>query len=156
VDAGAAGIFFATVEWGSSEIISAEDYETFGRPFDLPVLAAVKEAPFNVLHVCRDHNHLPALLDYPVAVFHWDMHAEGNPSLAQAASHTDRAVMGGVSHDRTMPSPSPAQVAKEAERAVVEMNGRRLLVAPGCSVEPTVPAVNLRALAQAARRPVKA
>jgi uroporphyrinogen decarboxylase len=154
LDAGAAGIFFATVEWGSSEVISAEKYETFGRPFDLPVLDAVKEAPFNVLHVCRDHNHLPALMDYPVAAFHWDVHAEGNPTLASVASNTDVALMGGVSHDRTMPSNSPADVAKEAERAIVETTGRKLLLAPGCSVEPTVPPVNLRALAQAARRPL--
>jgi uroporphyrinogen decarboxylase len=153
LDAGASGIFFATVEWGSAQNISTNEYETFGRPFDLPVLEAVKDAPFNVLHVCRDHNHLPALMDYPVAAFHWDVQAAGNPSLVQGAAHTEKAVMGGVSHDRTMASSSPAEVAKEAERAIVETGGRRFLLAPGCSVEPTVPLVNLRALGQAARRP---
>jgi uroporphyrinogen decarboxylase len=154
LDAGASGIFFATVEWGSSDVISQEEYETFGRAFDMPVLDAVKDAPFNVFHVCRDHNHLPFLMDYPVSAFHWDVHAAGNPSLLEAASHTERALMGGVSHDRTMSSTSPAQVAKEAERAIVETGGRRFLLAPSCSVEPTVPTVNLRALGQAGRRPV--
>src|SRR5207244_2482547 len=51
LDAGAAGIFFATVEWGSGDVISIEDYNRFARPFDLKVLEGVKGAPFNVLHV---------------------------------------------------------------------------------------------------------
>jgi len=152
LDAGASGIFFATVEWGSADVISMEDYETFGRPFDLPVLEAVSDAPFNVLHVCRSHNFLAGLIDYPVAAFHWDAHGEGNPTLLQGAAHTDKAVMGGVSHERTMARPAPAEVAKEAERAIVEMGGRRFLLAPGCSIEPATPEVNLRALAQSVRR----
>jgi uroporphyrinogen decarboxylase len=152
LDTGASGIFFAGVEWGSADNVSIEDYEIFCRPFDLPVLEAVSDAPFNVLHVCRAHNHLPKLMDYPVAAFHWDVHAEGNPSLLQVAEHTDKALMGGVSHDRTMAQTAPAEVAKEAERAIVETGGRRFLLAPGCSIEPTTPEVNLRALAQSVRR----
>ena len=149
---GASGIFFATVEWGSAGFISMEDYETFGRPFDIPVLDAVKDAPFNVFHVCREHNHLPSLLDYPVAAFHWDVHGAGNPSLMDVLSRTGAAVMGGVSHDRTMAVPAPAEVAKQAERAIVETGGARFLLAPGCSIDPATPEVNLRTLAQAVRR----
>lgn len=91
-------------------------------------------------------------MDYPVAAFHWDMHGEGNPGLIETARHTDKALMGGVSHDRTMSQPAPAEVAKEAERAIVETGGRRFLLAPGCSISPATPEVNLRALAQAVRR----
>jgi uroporphyrinogen decarboxylase len=152
LDAGASGIFFATVEWGTADAISMDDYEMFGRPFDLPVLKAVKGAPFNVLHVCRTNNHLASLIDYPVAAFHWDVHGEGNPSLLKGASLTDKAVMGGVSHDRTMAQPAPADVAIEAERAIVETGGKRFLLAPGCSIDPTTSEVNLRALAQSVRR----
>jgi uroporphyrinogen decarboxylase len=154
VDAGASGIFFATVEWGTADAISMDDYEVFGRPFDLPVLAAVEKAPFNVLHVCRGNNHLAGLIDYPVAAFHWDVHSAGNPSLLDGAAMTEKAVMGGVSHDRTMANPAPADVAIEAERAIVETGGRRFLLAPGCSIDPTTPEVNLRALAQSVRRTV--
>jgi uroporphyrinogen decarboxylase len=152
VDAGASGIFFATVEWGTADAISMDEYEMFGRPFDAPVLEAVKKAPFNVLHVCRANNHLGALIDYPVAVFHWDVHGTGNPSLLDGAAMTEKAVMGGVSHDRTMARPAPAEVAKEAERAIVETGGRRFLLAPGCSIDPSTPEVNLRALGQSVRR----
>lgn len=152
LEAGASGIFFATVEWGSRDNISLDDYNRFARPFDLRVLAAVQGAPFNVLHVCRDRNHLPDLLDYPVATFHWDALGEGNPSLKEVLKLTPAAVMGGVTHGDQMTSGSPAIIAKQAERAIIDTGGRRFLLAPGCSIEPTTPAVNLRTLAQGPRR----
>jgi len=148
--AGAAGIFYATVEWGSTDVISSQDYDRFCRPFDLRVLQAVADAPFNVLHVCRAHNHLTRLLDYPVAAFHWDTHAEGNPTLSKAASKTERAVMGGVSHERTILEGNPKDVQLEAAAAIGEMGGKRFLLAPGCSIDPQTPEANLRALVEAA------
>ncbi len=152
LDAGAVGVFFATVEWGGADAISAEAYARFARPFDLHVLEAARDAPFNVLHVCRGRNHLVDLLDYPVAAFHWDALAAGNPSLSEIASHTERAVMGGVAQDSTMRSGSADEVATEARAAVSETGGRRFLLAPGCSIDPSTPDANLRALAEAARR----
>ncbi|MDO8617210.1 MAG: uroporphyrinogen decarboxylase family protein [Dehalococcoidia bacterium] len=152
LDAGAAGIFFATVEWGSADNITPGDYDRFARPFDLRVLAAAAGAPFNVFHVCRANNHLLRLLDYPVAAFHWDARAPGNPSLAEALERTERAVMGGVSHEGAMGGNDPALVEAEARAAIAEAGGRRLLLAPGCSIDPAVPEGNLRALAGAARR----
>jgi uroporphyrinogen decarboxylase len=152
IDAGAAGIFFATVEWGSADVISIEDYERFCRPFDMLVLAAVNGAPFNVFHVCRAHNHLLKLLDYPVIAFHWAVHQEGNPSFAEIASKTDRALMGGVSHEATMTSGAPDEVSREARLAIGQMNGRRFLLAPGCSADPQTPEANLLAFIQAARQ----
>lgn len=152
VEAGASGIFFATVEWGSSDVISSADYGLIARPFDLRVLGVVAEAPFNVFHVCRGNNHLRDLLDYPVSAFHWDVQGAGNPGLTEIAGQSGRAVMGGVSHEAVMSSGPPSEVAKQAERAVIETGGQRFLLAPGCSIDPGTPAANLRALAQAVRR----
>ncbi len=152
LDAGASGIFFATVEWGSTEFISADDFDTFCRQFDVPVLNAVKDAPFNVLHVCRNNNHLAETLDYPVAAYHWDVHGTGNSSLAEMANHTARALMGGVGHETTIRTGMAEDVRSEALAAAAELNGRRFLLAPGCSVDPSTPDVNLRALVEAAQR----
>jgi uroporphyrinogen decarboxylase len=151
LDAGASGIFFATVEWGSADVISIEDYNRFCRPFDLRVLGAVQDAPFNVFHVCRAHNHLREVLDYPVAAFHWDVHGEGNPSFSEIASRTERALMGGVSHEAGMTSGTPEDVAREARDAISQTGGRRFFLAPGCSADPQTPEANLLALIQAAR-----
>lgn len=151
LEAGAAGIFFATVEWGSADLISPEEHGRFGRPFDLRVLEAVQGAAFNVLHVCRANNHLLRLLDYPVDVFHWDAHGAGNPSIAAVAARATKALMGGVSHETTMKSGSPAEVVNQARRAIIDAGRRRFLLAPGCAVDPNTPERNLRALVEAAK-----
>jgi len=151
VEAGAAGIFFATVEWGGADVIPAEDYKRFARPYDVQVLESVRQAPFNVLHVCRNQNHLSRLLDYPVAAFHWEARGEGNPSLGEIAARTERAVMGGVSQDAPLRA-SAAEVAAQAREAIEETGGRRFLLAPGCSIDPASPEANLRALAESPSR----
>jgi len=151
LDAGADGIFFASVEWGSRNYIAAEEYDRFGRPFDLRVLEAVQGASFSLLHVCRNNNMLTDLLDYPVHAFHWATTGSDNPSLAEILARTDKAVMGGVSHDSTILGSRPEDVAAEARAAIEATGGRRFLLAPGCSIAPTTPEANLRAMIAAAR-----
>jgi len=151
LEAGADGIFFAAVEWGSRDHISVEQYNRFGRPFDLRVLQAVRGASFNLLHVCRNHNMLTDLLDYPVHAFHWATNGVDNPSLVDILGRTEKAVMGGVSHDSTILSGRPENVAAEARAAIEATGGRRFLLAPGCSIAPTTPEANLRAMIAAAR-----
>src|SRR6266540_6927181 len=129
LDTGASGIFFATVEWGSADVISIDEYNRFARPFDLKVLEAVEGAPFNVLHVCRTNNHLSQLLDYRgIAALHWAVHQQGNPSLSEIAAKTDRAVMGGDSQKETMTSGAPQGVSREARDAIQETKGQRFLL----------------------------
>jgi uroporphyrinogen decarboxylase len=148
LEAGAAGIFFATVEWGSSDVITIEDYNRFCRPFDLLVLEAAQGAPFNVLHVCRDRNHLMHMRDYPVAAFHW---AWNDTNPAAQAVDSGRAVMGGVSHEAAMTSGPAEGIADEAQQALQVTEGTRFLLAPGCSIDPATPEANLQALVKAAR-----
>ncbi len=148
-EAGAAGILFATVEWGSSEVISSGKFDRFARPFDVAVLEAVKWAPFNVLHVCRENNHLRNLLDYNVNVLHWAADSRTNPSLAEIADDTARAVMGGVAVASMAKGGSATGVAAEARRAIEETGGRRFLLAPGCSSSSQSPEGSLRALREA-------
>ena len=150
LDTGASGIFLAAVEWGSADNIPWDEYERFGRPYDLRVLESVQGAPLNVLHVCRDNNYLSRVLDYPVAAFHWDARGAGNPGFAEILSSTDKAVAGGV-RTATMLSGSADAVTSEAMAALAETSGTRFLLAPGCSIDPTSPEANIRALVEAAR-----
>jgi uroporphyrinogen decarboxylase len=151
VERGAAGVFYATVEWGSGDVISAEDYERFARPGDLKVLAAARDAPFNVLHVCREDNHLAKLLDYPVHAFQWASRHASNPSLADILPKTDRALLAGVDHVSTILNGGPEDVAAQARDAIAATGGRRFLLAPECSIQPDTPPANIRALVEAAR-----
>ncbi|HUF53342.1 MAG TPA: uroporphyrinogen decarboxylase family protein [Dehalococcoidia bacterium] len=149
IDAGASGVFYAGVEWGSAQFISGQDYDRFCKPYDTRILEAVRDAPFNVLHVCRDNNHLMRSVDYPVAAFNWDTHGEGNPTLADVLNQSDKAVMGGVDHKRTIRRGEPADIGVEAEEALMETRGQRFLLTPNCSIDPTSPEANLLAMVEA-------
>ena len=151
LDAGADGIFFPTTEWGTYDACTAAEYQTFGRPYDLRVLKAVEDAPMNILHVCRPHNMLDLLLDYPVAAVNWAVHQPGNASLQETLSKSDKAVLGGVEERRTLLTGSPDEVQAQVRDALHQTGGRRLLLAPGCSISPQTPPRNLHAAVEAAR-----
>jgi uroporphyrinogen decarboxylase len=147
--AGAAGIFLATVDWGTYDSATEEQYAEFGRPYDLQVLKAVKRADFNVLHVCRRNSMVKSLLDYPVHALNWAPELSGNPGFQDVLAAGNKAIIGGVSV-RTAADGAPEDVAAEARQALAETGGRRFLLAPGCSVPPETPEANLRAALDAA------
>jgi uroporphyrinogen decarboxylase len=156
LEAGADGIFFATTDWGSRNLLTPDEYREWARPFDLRVLAAVQDAPFNVLHVCKRRNLLLEFADYPVRAFSWDATDPTNPSLADALGRLPGAVMGGISQDEALQQASPDRVLAEYQRGLDQTGGRRWLLAPGCSIPPATPAGNLKALRAAVEdtRPV--
>jgi uroporphyrinogen decarboxylase len=149
IGAGADGLFFATVDWASRNLMSADEYRAWARPWDLRVLAAVPEAPFHVLHVCGSRNLLFELADYPVAAFSWAATDPTNPTLAAALERVPGAVMGGISQADALLQRAPDAALAEYRLALEETGGRRWLVAPGCSIPPDVPQHNLRAIRDA-------
>jgi uroporphyrinogen decarboxylase len=147
--AGADGIFFPTTEWGTYDALTADEYHTFGRAYDLRVLNAASGAPFNILHVCRPNNMLELLLDEPAAAVNWAMHAPGNASLQDVQKKTDKALMGGVDERRALLTGTPDDVRAQVREALRQTGGRRFLLAPGCSIAPNTPPENLRAAVEA-------
>jgi uroporphyrinogen decarboxylase len=151
LEAGASGIFFATTGWASAGMLSEEEYKRFGREYDLRLLEAVAgRAPFNALHNCGERVSFDLLADYPVHAISWAATLPGNPTLAEGKQRANKAVMGGV-NEKTLPGDAPEQVADEARAAIETTGGRRVLVAPGCSIPPRTPEANLRAALGAAR-----
>jgi uroporphyrinogen decarboxylase len=153
IEAGADGIYLATTDWGSRNLMSDDEYQTWGRPWDLRVIAPAREAPFNVMHVCKRRNLLFEFADYPVRAFSWDWTDPTNPTLADAWGRLPGAVMGGISQDDALQQPNPDRALAEFRRALEQTGGRRWLVAPGCSIPPATPAANLKAVRVAAETP---
>jgi uroporphyrinogen decarboxylase len=149
LEAGAAGVFFAPLVWASHDVCSEAFYREFGRPYDLQLLQTIREADFNVLHVCRNHNMIDLLLDYPVAAVNWAEHGEGNPSLADVWGRTDKAVMGGIDQTR-LDEMVAVEVEASAQKAAA-VGSSRLFVTPGCSIPPTTPEANRTALVTSIR-----
>lgn len=147
--AGADGLYLATVDWGSRNLMSPDEYRAWARPGDLRLLAAAGAAPFHVLHVCKRRNLLLELADYPVSAFSWAATDPTNPSLAEALPRLPGAVMGGISYGETLLHPDPEHAVVEFRRALEQTQGRRWLVAPGCAIPPATPAGNLKAVRSA-------
>jgi uroporphyrinogen decarboxylase len=154
--AGADGLYFATVDWASQDLMSAADLREWARPYDLRVLRAAGEAPLHVLHVCKRRNLLLEMRDYPVAAFSYDATDSTNPPLADALARMPGAFMGGISYEGALQHSDPEAVLGEFHTALEITEGHRWLVAPGCSIPPATPAANLRALRAAvdAARPL--
>lgn len=134
LNSGASGVFFATTGWATYDLMTDELYDRFGRPYDLQVLAAAKEAQVNVLHVCRAHNMLRRVLDYPVHILNWAADAPGNDSLGEIADRVpDRAVAGGISN-AALTASDPAMAIGEARVAAEQARDRGLLIAGNCSI----------------------
>ena len=148
LEVGAAGIFYAPLQWASRDISTVEFYREFGRPYDLQVLDAVRHAEFNILHVCHTHNMLDELIDYPVAAINWDDRGRGNAGLAEVRERTSTAVMGGVGRQDLAELGADAISAQAAEAAAL---GTRVLVTAGCSIPPQTPPENRAAVAAAVR-----
>ena len=149
LQAGADGIYFATVDWASRDLMTPEEYRAWARPWDERLLRRAASAAFNVLHVCKRNNLLLEVADYPVAAFSWAATDPTNPSLAVALSRLGPAVMGGFSQDGALQEASPNAVLEEFRVAREQTGGRRWLAAPGCSIPPGTPAANLRAVRDA-------
>ena len=80
-------------------------------PFDLLVLAAAADAPFNVMHDRGVNALFDAFADYPVAAFSWASN-HAHPSLADGHRRTNKAIMGRIPRARSASVPRrPSQPA---------------------------------------------
>jgi uroporphyrinogen decarboxylase len=152
LERGAAGIFFATTSWATTDRLTEEEYRKFAMPYDLRLLSAVRNAEFNILHVCRQNNLLKALADYPVQAYSWDPRAGGNPSLSEGKSIVNgRLVIGGIAHDQGLVESEPVALTSEINGMQVALGKRGWVLGPGCTFPPETPEVNLRAIRDAVK-----
>lgn len=149
IAAGASGVFYAPLQWASHDIATADFYREFGRPYDLQVLDAIRDAEFNILHVCHTNNMLADLLDYPVQAINWDDRHDSNANLADVWSQSDTAVMGGVSRSG-LGDLSVDEIHSQAAEAA-RVGPSRVFVTGGCSIPPHTSHENRAAVAAAVR-----
>ncbi|MGA9770319.1 MAG: uroporphyrinogen decarboxylase family protein [Blastocatellia bacterium] len=143
---GAAGIFLS-LGAATDDVMSSEEYKTWGRPFDLKVLEAVRNARFNVLHIHGKRIHFDSLLDYPANAINWS-HFATRPSLNEGRAAAGKTVMGGVD-EAVAVHLSPPEIEKQIATAIESVGLRGLIITPGCSVATDTPERTLRAIRSA-------
>lgn len=138
-----AGIFYA-VQWANAGQLSAQEYRTFGRPYDLQVLEAASPFWFNLLHLHGSHIYFDLFADYPAQAINWH-DRETPPSLAEGKARFPGAVVGGLRRIETLLRGTPEDVRAEAEDAIRQTEGQRFILGTGCVTPITAPLHNLRA-----------
>ncbi|MEW5795551.1 MAG: uroporphyrinogen decarboxylase family protein [Candidatus Zixiibacteriota bacterium] len=148
-NAGADGLFFATTQWASGDMITWEEYQKFGVPYDLEVIKATESDALNLLHVCSSNNYLRELtqLEYNAALVNWEANDPTNLPLDKANDILSPKVMvGGVDHNGWLQQSEPEEIRYKIDELKERFEPTRLIIGPGCSIPPETPVANLRAI----------
>jgi len=150
VRSGAAGMFLTTTVY-SKDAFTEEEYETFGKPYDLAVFNAAngEGATLNILHLCRENIMLDLLSDYPVHIINYEATSARNPSLKEVLERTDKAVWGGLDHREVLPKGPVEAIRQQVRYALKQTEGRRFILGPGCTGLVRVPDAHLLAVKDA-------
>jgi len=151
IRSGAEGMFLTTTVY-SKDVFTEEEYEEFGKPYDLAVYNAANEAgaTLNILHMCRENVMLDVMYDYPVQILNYESTSSRNPSLKETLEKaTDKAVWGGLDHMEVLPKGPKEAIVAQVHEAVEQTGGRRFILGPGCTGLVRVPDEHLMAAKEA-------
>ena len=149
LNAGADGIFFATTEWASKNILTEEDYRKFGRPYDLEVIEAVRGVGGKViLHVCEPNNMLAHFVDYPVDMVNWAVSDRSNATLSEGYNLFKKPVIGGLDHTSSLMLGRKEALVGSVRPVLALLKNLPAVLGPECALPPAMPEENLMALRQ--------
>ena len=137
------GIFYA-LQMATTRVFSTAEYREFGEPYDRRVLEAAGGLWLNLAHLHGEDVMFDLAAGYGLPVVNWH-DTETPPSLAEGLTKVRGAVCGGLRQWETMVSGAPEQVRAEAQAAIRQTGGRRLILGTGCVTPITAPRANLRA-----------
>ncbi|MBK8900186.1 MAG: uroporphyrinogen decarboxylase [Anaerolineaceae bacterium] len=143
------GIFYA-IQHARYPLLSRDEYEVWGRPFDLQILNAVQDLWLNMVHLHSTDVMFDLVADYPTQLLNWHDRETGI-TLREGLQQFKGAASGGVDH-WTLHQEAPEQTLAEARDAMEQTNGRRLLLGTGCVAMTTTPLRNIRALRESVGR----
>jgi uroporphyrinogen decarboxylase len=142
-ETGVAGFFFAT-QHAQAGLLTWEEYEEFGRQYDLPLLEEAQSLWLNVLHLHGKDVFFEQLADYPVNVVNWH-DRETQPDLAKGKEIFSGVVCGGIRQWDTLALGTPEQIEAEARSAIEATQGNRFVLGTGCVSQIISPHGNLTA-----------
>ncbi len=150
LEQGAAGIFFAT-QCASTALLSREEYQAFGTPYDLQVLAAAEASRFTLLHIHGESILFDDLAGYPVHALNWHDRRTA-PTLAQGQARSGRCVVGGVD-EQALPGLTTAELTADVQAILAALPGPRAMIGPGCVLPLTMPKTHIETIIRAVREP---
>ena len=151
LEIGIDGVFYA-VQHAQAGVLTFDEYKTFGLPNDLKTLEPAQSLWCNLLHLHGLNVYFDLVTQYaslfPIVNWH---DRETPPTLAEAQKRFGGVVCGGVSQ-HTIVFGDSAQVRAEAQDALAQTRGRRLLLGTGCVAPVIAPHGNIQAVVGATGR----
>ena len=150
--AGADGVFFAS-QCATSDMVTEEEYQTFGVPYDLPVIEAIQDggSRFTLVHIHGANTYFDILASYEAHALNWHDRSVGPPIAEVKRAWPDRAVVAGID-EKGIGRMTAEEAGRQATAAREEAGDRHLLIGPGCVIPVATPDENLAAVIQSARR----
>ena len=148
-NAGADGIFLATINWATKPMLTWEEYQRFALPYDLEIANATGSDALNLLHVCGSDNYLAHLLKepFPCRLVNWDASEPTNLPIDRALPLLgNKIAVGGLDHRGWFLHSEPNEVAYQVARLKEKFSSRQLIFGPGCTIAPETPIENLLAV----------
>jgi uroporphyrinogen decarboxylase len=131
VDTGIDGVFYA-IQHAQANLLSFEEYKTFGLSNDVKVLEPSQGLWCNLLHLHGHDVYFSIVDSFDFQIVNWH-DRETSPSLSEAQTQFKGAVCGGMRQD-TLVYRDQAEVRKEAADAIQQTNGKRFMLGTGCVV----------------------
>ena len=140
-----AGIFYA-VQHASYDILSTEEYKTFGLPYDRKIMESLpSQWWFNMVHLHGQAPMFQFVDQLNAQAVNWH-DQDTDPDLASGRSQLKGAACGGLSQWQHLHYGTPSTIRDTAREAVSITNGRRFILSTGCVTMITSPMSNIRAV----------
>lgn len=138
------GIFFA-IQHATYHEMTEREYVEFGMAYDLPLLQAAGDLWVNMAHIHGKAIMFDLIADYPVQILNWH-DRETPPTLAEGLTRFPGTVCGGISRIDSLELGTPKIIHEEAEKAIEQTGGKRLILGTGCVLPLTTPYGNIMAV----------
>ncbi len=131
LDTGINGIFYA-IQHAQADLLSLEEYQTFGVPHDQKSLEPAQGLWCNLLHLHGHNVYFSLLSSFSFPIVNWH-DRETYPSLSEAQQLFSGVTCGGMRQD-TLVYEGRAQVESEAADAIEQTQEKRFILGTGCVV----------------------
>ncbi|MTI16470.1 hypothetical protein E1162_04355 [Rhodobacteraceae bacterium RKSG542] len=147
---GVDGVLYSThaaITEASPAGVSDDIVKEFYHPYEKAVMDAM-EGMVRIVHPCLTHLDMDRILGYDFEVLSWWDRGTECPSLAEMRAKTDRCLMGGFDHAGVINRPLP-KLQDEIFDALDQVDGRGIILSPGCTIYSQVPSRTLRTVRDA-------
>lgn len=159
IEAGVSGFFFAT-QCATYDFLTDQLFAEFCKPYDMAVIDSYKDKTwFNVVHIHGSNIMYDTVSKYPCNCINWH-DRDTQPDMSSARANVGKTFLGGIqevptiidgvlSYDSILARSTPEQVIEHVHQAIDMVQGKSLIIAPGCVCDPKTKDENLHAVRKA-------